>query len=179
MTESQKMKCPACDKLVSAQMPNCPFCTQELPVQTQTVGDLSESDTKQVASALAELEAAKEELRQSQPTFTGSVPVTGPISAFISLVKPSYGGGVIQIVEIVLAVAALPTILVGIAASMMGVKRWGRIPAFLVLFPAALVTLVAWKMEAPVGFPVLMVSLIAFSIKSVIGMIAKARQLSR
>ena len=182
MNEDAKVECPACSKPVSAQMPNCPFCTQplgEAPVKKTESQPMSWDDTKEVAGALAEFEAAKEEQRKSQPTFTAQHSVTGPISGFISLFQPAYGSGVIQIVEIILAVVALPTILVGLVSTMMGVKKWGRIPFFFVALPAALVTLIAYKMQSPVWFPVFVTSLVAYCGKALIGMSASVRKLSR
>ena len=165
MDKEDKIECPACSKLVSAQMPNCPFCTQplgEAPAKASESKPMSWDDTREVAGALAELEAAKEDLRKSQPTFTTQRRVTGPITGLISLVQPAYGSGVVQIVEIILAVVALPTILVGLISTMMGGKKWGRIPFFFVVLPAALVTLISYQMQSPIWFPVFLTSLVAY-----------------
>ena len=51
---------------------------------------------------------------------------------------------------------------VGLISTMMGGKKWGRIPFFFVVLPAALVTLISYQMQSPIWFPVFLTSLVAY-----------------
>lgn len=127
--------CESCGKKVNDRFAACPLCGAQRrekadvrPISLDAKrGEAPPKDTGLFASELPK--EARVELMRAQ--LTGAPvrqPVTGPISAVLSALRPSEATrGWKRTLELVLTVITLPFFLASILWLMIGVKRWGQV----------------------------------------------------